>query len=143
MLDLAVSRSTSPLNKTQYVTGWKSEPDSRGTWTLLYSCLFTLFLCVYSAIHINIPARGDSGNAQFWRKVKWVVVAILAPEIVLYSAWQQYHLASSFCAELYNVRLEQAGLPPLSTKLLWQKLTSISGWLELLRKSRAPSEKST
>lgn len=109
-------------NNTEYVTGWRSEPNTRGTWSLLYSCVFTLFLCVYSAIHINIPARGEPGNAHFWRKVKWVVIAIFAPEVVLYSAWQQYYIASSFCRDLYNIKLEQAGIQPLSDRTLSQRL---------------------
>ncbi len=45
------------VRRTQFVSVWIPEPNTRGTWSLLYSCIFTLALCVYSAIHLNIPAR--------------------------------------------------------------------------------------
>ncbi|KAK4940505.1 hypothetical protein LTR10_019379 [Elasticomyces elasticus] len=109
-------------NTTQYANGWVPDPNGRGTWQILYSCVFTLFICVYSAIHINIPARGEPKNAQFWRKVKWAFIAIFAPEVVLYSAWQQYYIASRFCRDLYNIQLEQAGLPAMKPVSWWSKL---------------------
>ncbi|KIV77224.1 hypothetical protein PV11_09039 [Exophiala sideris] len=104
-------------NTTQYANGWVPDPDGRGTWQLLYSCIFTLFICVYSAIHINIPRRGEPKNAQFWRKVKWAFIATFAPELVLYSAWKQYYMASCICRDLYEIQLLQAGLPIVRPKL--------------------------
>lgn len=135
MSDPMLLKPRSAVNTTQYVTGWRSEPGSRGTWNLLYSCLFTLTLCVYSAIHINIPARGESRSTHFWRKVKWVVIAIFAPENVLYSAWQQYFIATSFCHDMYNIKLEQAGLPTLSRKS-WFRRSPVSVKRHDLRKPK-------
>jgi hypothetical protein len=110
----------------QYTTGWVSEPDGRGTWGILYSNLFTLSLCVYSAIHLNVPAQGETSSAQFWRKTKWVLVAIVAPEVILYSAWQQYYIASRFCQDLYKIKLERAGLTTISTLPWWRRRLSIA-----------------
>jgi hypothetical protein len=42
------------------VRGWISEPSGRGTASLLYNCLITIFLCVWSATHSNIPERNKS-----------------------------------------------------------------------------------
>ena len=72
---------------------WVSEPRGRGTWSLLYSCIFTLFLCVYTAIHLNVPPQHESSFVFYMRKTKWVLIALLAPEIVLYSAWLQWRSA--------------------------------------------------
>lgn len=66
------------------------EPIGRGTWSLLYSCVFTLALCVWTAVHPNIPAQ-DEGKWRrthiFGRRLKWVVIALFAPEVILYIAW--------------------------------------------------------
>ncbi|KAF8865240.1 hypothetical protein BDZ45DRAFT_612349 [Acephala macrosclerotiorum] len=73
------------------VTGeWYPSSSTRGTGDLLYSCALTLSLCVYTAIHLNIPAPDESAWKQTLRKAKWVLIGIFAPEIVLYTALQQW-----------------------------------------------------
>ena len=67
---------------------WIPEPNGRGTFTLLSSCLVTISLCVYSAIHLNLPQHGKHW-AQWRRKLLWLVVGLIAPEFVAYVAWQQ------------------------------------------------------
>ena len=62
--------------------GWVSGPDSRGTMGLLWSCLFTIFICTWSALHIDIPARDDSNWKRFRLKFTYMAVAIVAPEYV-------------------------------------------------------------
>lgn len=94
---------------TQYSPPWVPEPNGRGTWDILYSCIFTLSLCVWSAIHLNIPPKGENDWWQFGRKTKRLVIAVFAPEMVLYSAWQQYYLAERFSKELQNVCRERQG----------------------------------
>lgn len=65
------------------------EPIGRGTWGLVQSCLFTLGLCVYSAIHVNVFHR----ECRWWTRAlircKWLVVALLAPEFIVFNAWSQ------------------------------------------------------
>ncbi|KAK1752033.1 hypothetical protein QBC47DRAFT_363634 [Echria macrotheca] len=39
---------------TNSTTGWMPEPETRGTFRLLMSCLATLALCVYTALHLNV-----------------------------------------------------------------------------------------
>jgi len=41
-------------------SAWVSEPDGRGTWGLIQTCLLTLFLCIYSAVHLNIQPHQKS-----------------------------------------------------------------------------------
>ncbi|KAH6663073.1 hypothetical protein B0J14DRAFT_495239, partial [Halenospora varia] len=63
-------------------------PEGGGTWSLLYSCLFTLLLFVYTSIHLNVPPYQQS-TFQFWiEKSKWVGIAIFASEIVVYTAFR-------------------------------------------------------
>jgi hypothetical protein len=58
--------------------------------SLLYSCVFTLFLCVCTAVHLNVPPENEGKFAFYRRKTKWVLIALLAPEVVLYTAWSQW-----------------------------------------------------
>src|SRR4051812_33110876 len=39
---------------------WVSAPNIRGTSDILYSCLLTLFACIYTALHLNVPPRGTT-----------------------------------------------------------------------------------
>src|ERR1700722_8635375 len=72
------------------VHGWISEPSGRGTAGLLYTCLITIFLCVWSAMHINIPERNYSRTGNFFYKVFFAVFAIIAPEVVFLIAIDNY-----------------------------------------------------
>jgi hypothetical protein len=69
---LAIAAPVANLTTLQTVIApaWVADPAGRGTWSLLYSCLFTLLLCVYIVIHINVPSPNDT-NLTFWlRKTK-------------------------------------------------------------------------
>ena len=72
------------------IVHWEASPQSRGTWDILSSCIITLILCVWTAVHLSI-----SPLANFWepklRKVGWLVLALLAPEMVAYTAWYVEH----------------------------------------------------
>jgi hypothetical protein len=58
-------------------------PDGRGTFNNLTACLVTLILCVWTALHLNIPERGKASTAQLAkRKSVWLVVGLFAPEYV-------------------------------------------------------------
>ena len=65
---------------TTHTTVWKEQPNFRGTWGILSSCLITLSLCIWSAVHLNIPADNESWQWQTLRRTKWVLVGLLAPE---------------------------------------------------------------
>ena len=81
--------NTTMSNGTQYHT-WKPEPLVRGTFSILSSSLLTMILCVWTAVHLNIPAHEtDEVKAQTWRiapqtwrKLGWMLIAIFAPEYV-------------------------------------------------------------
>lgn len=105
---VAADRNLTALN-TQIAPSWVPDPDNRGTWSLLYSCVFTLVLCVWTAIHPNIPAQGESQARQFCRKMGWVLAAILAPEFGAFTAWQQWCWSRRLCSELNTYRSAKGG----------------------------------
>lgn len=97
---------------TDISEGWVSNPDNRGTWNILSNCIFTLSLCVFTAIHLNVGPPGETG-LQFWlRKLKWVIVATFAPEMVLYTAGKQWFSATRLCKKLNNWRVRNDDKSP-------------------------------
>lgn len=92
----------------RFATSWVAEPGERGTWSIIYSCIFTIGLCVWSALHLNIPCHADTKRVLWPRRAKWVLLGIIAPELVLYSAFQQYFAAKQVCKEmLKNLEAEK------------------------------------
>ena len=84
---------------------WEPDPtDRRGTWTILSTCIITLTLCVYTSLHLNIPAHKDSAASTFFMKAKYVVFGLLAPELIVFNAWRQRTVASSLVARLRKER---------------------------------------
>lgn len=63
--------------------GWVSQPNGRGTFDILWSCLFTIFLCTWVSLHLNVPSMHETYRHQFSRKLRWMLQAIIAPEFVL------------------------------------------------------------
>ncbi len=86
--------------RTEIAPPWVPDPDNRGTWSLLYSCIFTLVLCVWTAIHLNVPSYHESQLCQWLRKLKWVLLAIIAPEFCAYTACEQYLEAKNLIRQL-------------------------------------------
>ena len=68
---------------------WKSDPDFRGTFNILSTCLSTLLICVWSAVHDDI-AKGKQGFRAVARRIGWLIVGLLAPELLLYISFSQY-----------------------------------------------------
>ena len=71
------------------IYGWVSQPNGRGTLDIVWSCLSTIFFCSWSVLCLNIPAPGESESRQIARKLKWMILAIIFPELVLYAAYMQ------------------------------------------------------
>lgn len=72
---------TSPANGT---AKWHPEPPGRGTFGILSSCLITMALCVWTAVHLNIPEKGQTGifTPQMRRKIIFLLIGLFAPELV-------------------------------------------------------------
>ncbi|KAK3389910.1 hypothetical protein B0H63DRAFT_105505 [Podospora didyma] len=114
-------------NVTQHSSlGWTPEPDGRGTFGILRSCIATLALCVYSSIHINLAAAHDSKTTVYLRKAKWVVIAMFAPELVVYVAWCQLRATKQIQQQMLSCfkKLEERD-PKAKRTHPW---TSIHSW---------------
>ena len=75
-------------NSTNGSVTWQPEPSTRGTWSILSTCTITISLCLWTAVHLNVPPPNRK-HAQFWRKMYWLGIGLFAPEMVAYMAWIQ------------------------------------------------------
>lgn len=85
---LDVSRVINACTVLKLINRCRHEPNMRGTFRLLLSCLLTLSLCIHTALHLNI--RNTSKLGVIVKKLKWVLVGMFAPEYVVYIAWRQW-----------------------------------------------------
>jgi hypothetical protein len=69
---------------------WFSAPNFRGTWDLIVSCVLTLVICVWSALHLNVPVETSRLRERNTRRLRWVLLGIFAPEVVVSTAFAQF-----------------------------------------------------
>jgi hypothetical protein len=96
-------------NATTETVGWVSDPGGRGTFGLILSCLLTLGICVWSAMHLNIPPQDEPVVRTWIRHTKWGLVGVVAPELVVFAAWRQYNSARELHAQVTKIIEGQDG----------------------------------
>lgn len=64
------------------------EPTGRGTVGVIWSCIFTLALCVWTAIHGDITPKPTIVRRTLYKMV-WMLVALLGPEVAVAYALRQ------------------------------------------------------
>lgn len=82
--------------------GFQSEPDRRGTISLLWQCLTTNFLCVYTVIHLNVPGKSTAPSERRLSIAFWVVFGLVFPEALLLRASYEWAVAWKFRPKWYD-----------------------------------------
>ena len=80
------------VTTTTYV-GYVGDPNGRGTASLVISCLLTLILCVWSALHLNVPEKSRTRWYCIFINARRIATGICAPELVVFTAWRQWSSA--------------------------------------------------
>jgi hypothetical protein len=89
--------------------GLTSGPNTRGTFDILWLCLTTLAMCVWTAVHPNISLKPGTKNSLVTR-LGMMLVAIVFPEVIISSAWRQFRLAHWLRTEFKCLYLTRAGI---------------------------------
>ncbi|KAK2806716.1 hypothetical protein FQN50_005710 [Emmonsiellopsis sp. PD_5] len=110
-----------PQSEQPKFVSWEREPLTRGTFRLIASCVITLSLCVWTAVHLNIPAR-FSGN--YLRRTGWVIMGLLAPELVVYTAWRQWSSGKELTRQMGELLEERAAKTGNTRKYEWSLVHS-------------------
>ncbi|KFY27785.1 hypothetical protein V493_03307 [Pseudogymnoascus sp. VKM F-4281 (FW-2241)] len=82
------------------VVNFVASPPTRGTLDILWSSLFTIFACTWTILHLNVPQQRDGqdpgtlgdlkwATKAIWYKGKWMLVAVIAPEVILFYALER------------------------------------------------------
>lgn len=74
----------------QVKRGWTSQPDGRGTIDIIWSCGFTMFLCSWSILCLNVAGPDDTPFRLFRRKIYLTALCFLGPEFILQIALGQW-----------------------------------------------------
>jgi len=73
--------------------------DDRTVWSIVWSCLVTLFACSWVAVHPNVPRATDSEVLILGRRLATMGYMLLAPELVIYWAASQHFSAKEIAAK--------------------------------------------
>ena len=95
----AIWTGIASANNKTIIHGWVPEPDGRGTWSIVWSCLVTIFICTWSVLHLDVPKR-HGWWYLFFRKFGWMLLTALAPEWILFSAVEDCLQARSLLRRL-------------------------------------------
>jgi len=73
--------------------------DDRSVWSIIWSCLATLFACSWVAVHPNVPRATDSDTLILGRRLATMGYMLLAPELVIWWAAKQHFSAKDIAAK--------------------------------------------
>ena len=80
-LSIALFVVSAQARNDTVVKGWVPEPNGRGTWSIVWSSLATIFICTWSVLHLTVKKQGRWRS--FLRKCRYMCVAVLMPEVIL------------------------------------------------------------
>ena len=88
--------------------GYVPDPSGRGTVGLLSTCILTLFLCVWTAMHLNVFPQNTSSIRRAIHKTSWALLALFAPEVVLWRAISQWQSARTLYHQRNQILLRKS-----------------------------------
>lgn len=71
------------------IDGWVDQPNTRGTLDIVWTSVFTIFICTFTLLCLNLPAENDTSWKVTARRLFWMALAIAGPEFVLTAACGQ------------------------------------------------------
>ncbi|KAJ7364220.1 hypothetical protein DFH08DRAFT_949834 [Mycena albidolilacea] len=71
----------------------------RKLFDIVWGCLATIFACTWVSVHPNVPPPRQSRLALLWRRLKMMLIAVLAPEVIVAFAARQFFFARNLSEE--------------------------------------------
>jgi hypothetical protein len=99
------------INESSPPSSCKDCGDCRTLLSIIWSCITTILLCTWVAIHPNVPEPVDTRDMGFWRKrahqlscffndkMVMFICALLVPEYILAWAIRQFLMARKIAKE--------------------------------------------
>lgn len=63
--------------------GWVDQPEARGTFDIVWGSLLAIWLCVWTCLHLNVPEIDEGRLGPVFRKFRWMIFTVFAPELTL------------------------------------------------------------
>lgn len=95
--------SAAPLPPEEIEPLYVSDPSGRGTIEFLWSCILTLTLCIWTAMHPDVVAANEWYTMLY--KAYWTILSAIFPEFLVCCAIAQLKQAR----ELHNAWIEKWG----------------------------------
>ncbi|KAJ7439635.1 hypothetical protein B0H11DRAFT_2102124 [Mycena galericulata] len=73
--------------------------NCRRLFDIVWGCLATIFACTWVSVHPNVPPPDQSWLALFWRRLKMMLIAVIAPELMVGFAARQWLAARALSKE--------------------------------------------
>lgn len=105
-------------------SGWVSQPDGRGTFDILQSCLVTIFLCSWSILFLNVSAEQGGRISSLKNKALWMLFTIFFPEMLTAVAAEQWRSACQSVEDFGRLKSQWESESPLQSEKL-SRLKSI------------------
>jgi hypothetical protein len=70
--------------------------NCRRLFDIIWGCLTTLFACTWVSVHPNVPPPNQGAFALLLRRLKMMLVAVIAPELMVGFAARQLWAARRF-----------------------------------------------
>lgn len=119
---------------------WCSGPHTRDTFNIFWSCASTLFITVWTSIHFDVPVQTRNWKQSLWSRLKWMTLGLLAPELLLWIAWNQFVCAVKVLDVARRTRFRTYGKPTWSIRfLLWAVNPKIGKSAKELDEEYSPS----
>lgn len=94
-----------------------SSPNARGSLDILWSSLFTILACTWNVLYLNVREQRDGRDPgwlgdikwalkDFWPSLKWMVITVFAPEVLL----------AKNVADLKDARIDETELRPWAVR---------------------------
>ncbi|KAJ7362381.1 hypothetical protein DFH08DRAFT_1024521, partial [Mycena albidolilacea] len=92
--------------KQDYILGSRAPTDScddinncRRLFDTVWGCATTIFTATWVLVHPNVPPPNQSWLALLWRRLKMMLVAVIAPEVMVGFAARQFVIACCWSNE--------------------------------------------
>ncbi|KAJ7700322.1 hypothetical protein B0H17DRAFT_907298, partial [Mycena rosella] len=95
-----------------YTLDSRAAPDScddinncRRLFDIVWGCLTTIFACTWVSVHPNVPPPNQTFLSLLWRRLQMMLVAVIAPELMVCFAARQFLTARWFSKIEFGVSI--------------------------------------
>lgn len=85
--------------------GWVKNND-RGTQNIITSCFSIIILCLWSMLHLNLPAPDDTLWTVICQRARWMFLGLLYPELVMCFAYAQMMSATTSLQDMLSLDID-------------------------------------